>query len=353
MASATGVGPLKINIPNAQFWSPSHPNLYDLDVELLNAKGQPIDTVHSYAGLRTVGKTRDAEGNLRFTMNGKQIFHWGPLDQGWWPDGLYTPPSDEGMRSDIEFLKAAGFNMIRKHIKVESRRYYYWCDKIGMMVWQDQVAGNVSPGWTRFKPNPVDANWPEAAHEQWVTEYKRMVDDLRNNPSVVVFIPFNERWGQHCSMDAGKMAVAYDPTRLVNIASGGNWWPVGDIADNHHYPAPAFPFEDARLKDYIKVVGEFGGHGYQVDGHLWNPQARLISYGKFPKSKEEWLGRFTTTTQALADLKSKGVSGGVYTQTSDVEGEINGLLTYDRKVQKATPKELAEINKVLGNLEAP
>lgn len=351
VVSASGSECIKLAIPNPQLWSPTHPALYDLAVDLCDAAGNPVDRITSYAGLRTVGKIRDDEGNLRFALNGKPIFHWGPLDQGWWPDGLLTPPSDEAMRSDIEFLKAAGFNMIRKHIKVEPRRYYYHCDKIGMMVWQDQVSGGTNPRWTRLRPDPTDAEWPDDAHEQWVVEYRWMVDQLRNAPCIVVWVPFNERWGQHRTMEIGKMAVEYDFTRLVNIASGGNWWPVGDIADEHSYPYPKFPMEDNRFKDYIKVVGEFGGHGFPVEGHLWSASTKNWGYGGLPKDKEEWLQRYTKSTEDLAELKAKGLSGGVYTQTTDVEGEINGLLTYDRKVQKANAKVLADIHKVLGDLE--
>lgn len=351
VATASAAGPVKLTIPEPKLWSPAQPNLYDLRVELLDGAGKVVDSVKSYTGLRTVGKARDKDGHLRITLNGKPIFNWGPLDQGWWPDGLLTPPSDAAMRSDIEFLKAAGFNMIRKHIKVEPRRYYYHCDQIGIMMWQDQVSGGKSPKWTRFAPNPQDAEWPDDAHTQWLTEYRRMVDQLRDQPCIVCWVPFNEAWGQHRSVEVGQMAAAYDKSRLINIASGGNFWPVGDIADEHKYPHPGFPLGDARYKDYIKVVGEFGGHGFPVQEHLWNPNAKNWGYGGLPKNKEEWIDRYTNSIKMLADLKSKGVAAGVYTQTTDVEGEINGLLTYDRKVQKLPPEKLAEIHQALGVLE--
>lgn len=347
-------GLISVVISSPLLWSPIHPNLYDLRVELVDAAGQTVDSVGSYAGLRTVGKMKDTAGNWIFTLNGSAIFHWGPLDQGWWPDGLLTPPSEEAMRSDIEFLKAAGFNMIRKHIKIEPRRYYYDCDRLGMMLWQDQVSAIKLPKWTKLAPNPQELDWPNEAHAQWVTEYKRMVDHLRCQPSIVIWTPFNERWGQHRTMDIGAMAVAYDSTRLINIASGGNFFPVGDIVDQHNYPHPDFFYlKDSRFIDYIKVVGEFGGHGYPVEGHLWNPKAKNWGYGGLPKDKDEWIERYTTSIKKLAELKSQGICGGVYTQTSDVEGEINGLMTYDRAVQKLTPKELASIHDVLGILETP
>jgi beta-galactosidase len=295
-------------------------------------------------------------------LNGKEIFHLGTLDQGWWPDGLLTPPSDEAMASDIRFLKEAGFNTIRKHIKVEPRRYYTHCDRIGMLVWQDQVSsgtgkdrdGGVSPKWTRLQPNPEDAVWPDAAHAQFMKELKLMMDTLHNHPSIVQWVPFNEAWGQHRTMEVGKWAVAYDPTRQINIASGGNFWPAGHIVDHHEYPHPAFPFplgESGRFDGYIKIVGEFGGHGFPVKDHLWNPNAKNWGYGGLPKNKEEWIERYKTSIQKLAEIRKAGIAGGIYTQTSDVEGEINGLITYDRKVQKLSAAELAEILKNSGLMD--
>ena len=348
VASAEASGELKINLPDAKLWSPASPNLYDLSLELLGPQGAVIDSVKSYAGIREVGQKRDANGNLKFTLNGEEIFHWGPLDQGWWPDGLLTPPSDAAMRSDVDFLKQAGFNMIRKHIKVEPLRYYHYCDLVGILLWQDQVSGGPSPRWNLMSPGPADAIWPDANHSQWVTELKTMMDTLHNVPSIVVWTPFNEAWGQHRSMEVGKWTVAYDPSRLVNIASGGNFWPVGHIADHHNYPDPNFPLKDPRFNDYIKVVGEFGGHGFPVEGHLWNPGKSNWGYGGLPKDKEEYLGRYEKSLAKLAELKAGGIAAGVYTQTTDVEGEINGFITYDRKVVKIPASRLAEIHQQLG-----
>ncbi len=339
VASAEGAGAVVVTIPEPKLWTPATPNLYDLKVELLGAQGKAIDEVASYVALREYGKARDANGHLRFTLNGAPIFHWGPLDQGWWPDGLLTPPSDAAMRSDIEFLKAAGFNMIRKHIKVEPRRYYHHCDRLGMMMWQDQVSMGFGPDthpqgsnpkWTHMDPNPEDGRWPDEAHDQYVTEFKRMVDNLRDTACVAVWVPFNEAWGQHRSVEVGKMAVAYDRTRLVNIASGGNFWPAGDVADHHNYPQPDFPLGDKRFDDYVKVVGEFGGHGLPVEGHLWKKGSRNWGYGGLPKNLDEWKERYARSINVLAGLRKRGIAGGVYTQTTDVEVEINGLLTYDR-----------------------
>jgi hypothetical protein len=351
LAQATGSDDsLAIVLDNPKLWSPTSPHLYDLQIALLNAKGEVVDQVASYTGIRSVGKTRDADGHWRFTLNGKTIFHWGPLDQGWWPDGLLTPPSDEAMRFDIEFLKSAGFNMIRKHIKVEPRRYYYHCDRLGMMVWQDHVSGGEQPPWTRLKPNPVDAEWPDGHHRQFMLELERMIDALENHPSITVWVPFNERWGQHRTVEVGKWTVDRDSSRLVNIASGGNFWPVGDIVDAHKYPHPGFPFEDnvgGRFDNYIKVMGEFGGHGYPVKDHLWDAKRRNWGYGGLPQNKDEYKQRYLMSLEMLNNLRGQGIAGGVYTQTTDVEGEINGLMTYDRKVIKIPAAELAELHKVL------
>ncbi len=343
--SPDGVG---LPIADARPWRPGSPTLYSLKIDLLDGKGTVIDSVESYTGIRTVGTARDDDGHLRFTLNGKTIFHWGTLDQGWWPDGLLTPPADEAMLADVRFLVDSGFNMVRNHIKAKPRRYYYHCDRLGLMVWQDQVSGGPGPKWTRMKPNPVDREWPDDAHRQFMKEFREMVDTLHDHPCIVSWIPFNERWGQHRTMKVGKWICAYDPSRLVNIASGGNFWPVGDVADHHSYPYPAFPLEDERFNDYIKVVGEFGGHGYLVSKeHLWNPDKRNWGYGGLPKTIEEYRQRFGKSIDILNRLKAKGVAGAVYTQTTDVEGELNGLVTYDRKVKKIPPAELREMTKKL------
>ncbi|TWT38131.1 Beta-galactosidase [Posidoniimonas corsicana] len=335
---------LTLTVPDAKLWSPDSPHLYDLEVTLTSADGETVDTVRSYAGIRTVGKRRDADGNWRFTLNGQEIFHWGPLDQGWWPDGLLTPPSDEAMVWDVEYLKEAGFNMIRKHIKVEPRRYYYHCDRLGMMVWQDQVSGGPSPQWTRMRPNPNDAQWPDEHHEQWLRELDGMINALESHPSIVVWVPFNEAWGQHRTVEVGEWNSRRDPSRLVNIASGGNFWPAGDIADHHSYPDPGFPMRQRRFNDYVKVVGEFGGHGWLVDGHAWDQSRRNWGYGGLPKDLAEYKQRYVRSLDKLKELKSRGIAGAVYTQTTDVENEINGLVTYDRREIKLPASELAELH---------
>jgi beta-galactosidase len=336
---AEGVGNLSLKFENPRFWTPENPALYDLKVELLEEGGAVVDTVTSYSALRQIGKAEDTGGNLRVTLNGSPTFFLGTLDQGWWPDGLLTPPSDKAMASDLKFLKAAGFNMVRKHVKVEPSRYYWYCDHLGIAVWQDQVSAGYgqqnppsasTPPWTRMDANPVDAVWPEEESRQWVTEYQEMVDALRCHPSILIWTTFNEAWGQHDSMEIGRMAAAYDPTRLICGASGGNFWPVGDIASAHNYPDPTFPLRDERFRGFVKVVGEMGGHALRMDGHTWAGNLPAWGYGGLAESTDEWKSKYQRTLERLARLRSDGISVGIYTQTTDVESEINGLLTYDR-----------------------
>lgn len=345
IADTTAAGEdLVLEIEDAKLWSPSNPHLYDVSVAILDDDGNILDAVGTYAGIRSVGTVKDEAGHLRFTLNGEVIFHWGPLDQGWWPDGLLTPPSDEAMKFDIEYLQAAGFNMIRKHIKVEPRRYYYYCDLMGMMVWQDQVSGGKGPAWTRMRPNPSDAEWSDEDHAQFLREFDEMVDTLENHPSIVVWVPFNEAWGQHRTVETGKWILERDPTRLINIASGGNYWNVGHVADQHSYPHPSFPLQQKRLDSKVKVVGEFGGHGWPVENHLWKKTQANWGYGGLPRTEKEYIGRYQESIDILNDLIGKGIAGAVYTQTTDVESEINGLMTYDRKVIKIPAKTLKEIH---------
>ena len=341
-------GEVTLTVPNAKLWSPKSPHLYEIELTLAKPDGKVVDKVKSYAGIRTGGTAQDEKGNRVLTLNGAPIFHWGPLDQGWWPDGLLTPPSDEAMKYDVEFLRDAGFNMIRKHIKVEPRRYYYHCDRLGMMLWQDQVSGGPSPKWIHLEPNPEDAHWPDERHAQWMLELERMIDGLDSHPSIVVWVPFNEAWGQHRTVEVGEWLVNRDPSRIVNVASGGNFWPAGHIVDQHSYPHPSFPFDqgkEGRFDGFVKVVGEFGGHGFPVEGHLWRPGSHNWGYGGLPKDEAEYRDRYRESLRILGELRDKGVAAGVYTQTTDVEGEINGLLTYDRRVVKIPAKELAEIAK--------
>lgn len=370
VASKQGINEgVTVNLKNAKLWSPSTPFLYDLDIQLLNIKDEVIDRVSSYAGFRSVGKACDEDGNWQFILNGKPLFQIGPLDQGWWPGSFLLPPADEAIVWEMEFLKEAGFNMIRKHKKVEPRRYYYHADRIGFVIWQDQTSGGSGgsewPKWKRLnvgsenyqhknknwwkdESDPVNADWPDWAHKQYMAELKSMIDVLYNHPSVIVWTTFNERWGQHRSLKIGQWVEKYDPSRLLNIASGGNFFEVGDLADHHQYPHPYYPLDIPLYNDYIKVVGEFGGHGWPEEGHLWDPDKRNWGYGGLPKTKEEYLERYTESCKILGALRKKGIAAGVYTQTTDVEGEINGLITYDRKVIKIPAKVLLQVHKTAG-----
>ncbi len=360
-----------LSVKNAKLWSPSSPTLYDLKIELLGKEGNILDEVRSYTGFRTVGKECDVNGNWQFTLNGEKIFQLGPLDQGWWPESFLLPPADEALVWEMEFLKKAGFNMIRKHKKAEIRRYYYHADRLGFVIWQDQTSGGSGgsewPKWKRLhmeredyvasnsrqwnKGDALDADWPDWAHELYMTELKTMIDMLYNHPSVVVWTTFNERWGQHRSMEVGTWVKSYDPSRLLNIASGGNFFEVSDIADHHQYPHPDFPLDIPIYDDYVKVVGEFGGHGWAVKDHLWDPAKRNWGYGGLPKTKEEYIERYIKSCNMLGELKKKGITAGVYTQTTDVEGELNGLITYDREVVKISPEKLLQIHKDAGLVE--
>ena len=368
---------LELAFPEAQLWSPQSPKLYDLVVELKTPEGKLIDRVGSYAGFRTIEKKKDAKGHWRFALNGQIQFHLGPLDQGWWPDGFLNPPSDEAIVFEMDYLKKAGYNMIRKHKKVEPRRYYYHADRIGFLIWQDQVSGGGGieewPMWKKlfmnkegFKPDldaysdwekihvwkderePLNTSWPQWAHEQYMRELKTMIDTLHNHPSIVVWTTFNEAWGQHRTMEVGKWTKAYDPSRLLNVASGGNFFEVGDIADEHAYPEPAFPVDVPLYDDYIKVVGEFGGHGWSVDGHQWKATDNNWGYGGLPKTIEEYRKRYENSIRTLSQLREQGIAGGIYTQTTDVEIELNGLMTYDRAYIKFPADELSKIHRAYG-----
>lgn len=367
---------VSLSIRNVKQWSPDVPNLYDLEFELLDKTGVVIDRVQSYTGFRTVGRELDDAGNWQFSLNGKNIFYWGTLDQGWWPESFLNPPADEAIVWEMDFLKKAGFNMIRKHKKAEPRRYYYHADQIGLVIWQDQTSGGTEPvewpgEWPRWKrlfalkdgykaaddglwaseEDPLEADWPSWAHRQYMAELKTMIDTLYNHPSIVVWTTFNERWGQHRSTEVGEWVKAYDPSRHLNIASGGNYFPVTDIADEHDYPDPSFPLEIPVYDDHIKVIGEFGGHGWPVQGHLWDTSKRNWGYGGIPQTIDEYVERYRRTANILGEYKRKGISAGVYTQTTDVEGELNGLITYDRKVMKMKPEQLAEIHRMAGLID--
>ena len=219
-----------------------------------------------------------------------------------------------------------------------------------MLVWQDQVSGGPGPEWTRLFPLPNDAEWPEREHQQYMLELDRMITALESHPCIAVWVPFNEAWGQHRTMQVGDWIRQRDPSRLINIASGGNFFQSGNIVDEHRYPHPGFPLELAkggRFHEFIKVIGEFGGHGLPVQGHLYDAGRRNWGYGDLPRNATEYRDRYAKSIRMLNELRGQGIAAGVYTQTTDVEGEINGLMTYDRRVIKIPAEELAELHRIL------
>lgn len=342
-ASATQA--LRLLIDSAELWSPDNPFLYDLRVTLLNDNKQ-VDQVNSYFAMRKISTHRDEGGNVRFQLNNEDIVLFGLLDQGYWPDGLYTAPADEALKYDIQKAKDLGYNMLRKHVKVEPARWYTHADRIGMLVWQDMPNGDSGPEWQRY--NYFTGNefirTPES-EQIFRTELKAMIDLLYSNPSVVVWIPFNERWGQFKTPEITEWIKTYDPSRLVMPASGGNHYPVGDILSLHNYPEPRmFLFDGQRAN----VVGEYGGIGLVIQGHLWEPEH---NWGYVQAStKEELMNIYVKYADMVKNLIKAGFAGAVYTQITDVEIEVNGLMTYDRKVLKVDKEKMKNINKAVINV---
>ena len=330
-----------IELDNPRLWSPDDPFLYDLEVELLDSDGAVVDGVNSYFGMRKISIGRDSDGHVRLLLNDKELFHIGPLDQGWWPDGLYTAPTDEALKYDIQVTKDLGYNMIRKHVKVEPQRWYYWADKMGILVWQDMPNGDMRPRRGRiplFEPTKETAS-------QFMKEYKAMIDALYNHPSIVMWVPFNEGWGQFNTVEIAEWTQDYDPTRLVNNASGWTDYKVGDVHDIHRYPGPGITdTEDNRAI----VLGEYGGEALVVKEHLWlDDFSRAPSHYETSQSKQELHNTYERMMKELYEFKEKGLAAAVYTQTTDVETEVNGLMTYDRMVIKFDIDHLFRLHKVL------
>ncbi len=342
-----------IDLNNPELWSPDHPFLYELGLTLRNTSGEVIDEVESYFGMRKIS-LGDLNGNKYLFLNNKPLFHYGTLDQGWWPDGLHTPPSDEAMKYDIEMTKKMGFNMIRKHIKVEPDRWYYHCDKLGMLVWQDMPSGMVAlaaeenkwPAFVQMVPQTgMDLNHRSEDAAQFEWELHRMIHIHYNSPSVVMWVPFNEGWGQYATCRIAEMIKDLDPTRLVNAVSGWALRPCGDIYDIHSYQTEVHI--PASSLDRASVLGEYGGIGFPVKGHQWNTEMRNWGYQTYHTSGELLTNYKYKFDQIVEMKKTKGLSAAVYTQTTDVEGEVNGLISYDRKVIKMPVDTLKEMHSVL------
>jgi beta-galactosidase/beta-glucuronidase len=331
---------LEIVLNNSKLWSPESPFLYKTNVKLIS-NGKVVDQVKSYFAMRKIGSKRDANGVLRMQLNNKDYFQYGPLDQGWWPDGLYTAPTDEALKYDIVKTKELGFNMIRKHVKVESDRWYTHCDELGILVWQDMPSGDEQPLWQNKKYfEGTELQRTSKSEEIYKKEWKEIIDHLYSYPSIVVWVPFNEAWGQFKTVEITEWTKNHDPSRLVNSSSGGNHFQTGDILDLHNYPGPELYLYDARR---VTVLGEYGGIGLPLEGHLWRANDNW-GYIKF-KNATEVTNEYIKYATELKKLVKTGFSAAVYTQTTDVEGEVNGFMTYDRKVDKMDFEKVSAINK--------
>ena len=335
---------MAIGIPNMQLWSPSNPFLYDLQVTVTQG-GTNVDSVTSYFGMRKIGVVI-SNGIPWILLNNQLIFQIGPLDQGCWPDGIYTAPTDAALAFEIQEEKALGFNAIRKHEKVERQRWYYWADTLGMLVWQDMPTCNSYTG----NPNPpvIDAT-------QFIAELSALVTNHWNSPSIIMWDVFNEGQGEEGSGNGvGQTNTAYlvslvqglDPSRLVNEASGGNYYGVGNVFDNHSYPAPG----DPTSTNQAAVDGEFGGIGLLVPGHLWNPAAASVGYIN-AGTAAAIAPTYDSFIEDLVGYKPGGLNAAIYTQITDVENECDGLLTYDRVVKPdPTPIMISNEKAISGQL---
>ena len=336
---------IRFRIPEPKLWSPDTPHLYEVEVGILTpgSDSEFVDRVGSYFAYRKISAAQDDKGIMRLMLNNKPLFQLGPLDQGWWPDGLLTPPSDEAMKYDLEVLKKLGMNMLRKHIKVEPARYYYHCDRLGLLVWQDMPSGMADGGKQFVQPDwKADGEFTADEKKQFRMELKAMIDNRRFFPSIVAWVPFNEGWGQHDTNDILKWVKEYDPTRLVNGPSGWTDRGYGDMKDMHNYPGPGmFPV----LPDRVSVLGEFGGLGLPLKGHLWKDSDNW-GYQSF-KTTDELREGYHGLMIRLHPLIAKGLSAAVYTQTTDVEVEVNGLMTYDREIIKLDVEDTAKWHKAL------
>lgn len=343
---------MKVRRP--KLWSPDRPYLYGLRISVIR-DGKVVDKVDAYTAIREISQKADEAGVKRLALNDGILFQFGPLDQGWWPDGLYTAPTAEAMAFDIEKTKELGFNMIRKHIKVEPSRWYYDCDRLGMMIWQDMPCIGCyveRSDWAQGEDCYGAGSDYWALNDQnksnYYKEWTEIVAQLAKFQSIVVWVPFNEAWGQFDTKTVADYTKALDPTRLVNAASGGNWIEgAGDILDTHTYPHPRMRILDDNM---VNVLGEYGGIGYPVEGHLWEI-GRKWGYIQF-ESTDDVTDMYVTYANGLVDIKQLDkCAAAVYTQTTDVEGEVNGFYTYDREMLKMDLARVREANRMV--IEAP
>ncbi|WP_116125325.1 glycoside hydrolase family 2 protein [Lewinella sp. IMCC34183] len=328
LPAGSRLGAGRVTLPDVHLWSPEDPYRYGVSVRLLDG-ATALDAVGSYTGMRKISLGKDANGHTVMLLNDQPYFQFGPLDQGWWPDGLYTAPTPEAMVFDIKMTKKWGFNMLRKHVKTEPATFYHACDTLGVLVWQDMPSGYINDRTGVSPEAATDAQQPFADRIHFEREYREMIDAYYNFPSIVVWVPFNEGWGQYDTERIADWTRSYDPTRLVDAPSGWTDRGAGDMYDAHLYPGPGM---EAPEEDRASVLGEFGGLGLVVEDHLWWNK-RNWGYQSFT-NQEELNGGFKTLIEGLAGLRAEGLSAAVYTQTTDVEGEVNGLMTYDREVLK-------------------
>ncbi|HEY5392826.1 MAG TPA: sugar-binding domain-containing protein [Hanamia sp.] len=313
-----------IPVPNEKLWSPDHPFLYNLSISL-KIGNKTVDNISSYFGMRKISIENDG-GYKKMFLNNKFVFESGPLDQGFWPDGIYTAPTDNALKYDLEMMKKFGFNMVRKHIKVEPYRWYYWADKLGLMVWQDMPSVN---SYTEHTP-PVDT-------AEYASEFERLIKTHWNSPSIIMWDVFNEGQGQQNTAGLVKMAKELDPSRLVNQASGGEYFGVGDLLDIHSYPAPSCPSSTTQAL----ACGEYGGIGYAIKNHTWSKGFGYVMV----QNQKEYDSLYDQFQTDLTVFKTNnGLSAAVYTQITDVETELNGLMTYDRAIVKGNLQKIRTAN---------
>ncbi|MDQ6814238.1 MAG: beta-galactosidase [Bacteroidota bacterium] len=336
-----------LQLNDTKLWSPANPFLYDLKVSVVR-NNKVVDEIQSYFAMRKISIGTDANGIKRILLNNNFMFQYGPLDQGWWPDGLYTAPTDAALKFDIAKTKEFGCNMIRKHVKTEPARWYTHCDQLGMLVWQDMPSGDLGARW-ESRPGVEgvgeDMVRTEASEAIYRKEWAAIMDALYNFPCIVIWTPFNEAWGQFKTKEITEWTKMKDPSRLVNSASGGNFSADADIMDLHNYPSPAMPTVSLFGAKHALVLGEFGGLGLPLDGHTWQDKNNW-GYQNF-KSQDELYQRYASFIDRLPALIKKGLSAAVYTQTTDVEVEVNGLMTYDRKVIKMPSEKLKALHSKL------
>ncbi|ORB66999.1 glycoside hydrolase family 2 protein [Mycolicibacterium tusciae] len=335
---------LRVRVPSPHLWTPEDPYLYDLTARLVTRSGKVVDQVSSYGGLRTISTVKDAQGRARIALNGKITFLHGPLDQGYWPDGIYTAPTDDAIKFDLEQIKALGMNFVRKHAKVEPARWYYWTDKLGLLVWQDMPSLDVSLD-VPTGPAPTPRRDAQAHFENELSE---MVHQLSSVTSIVGWVPFNEGWGEYDTARIARAVKAEDRTRLVVPNSGANCCKsrgdsrTGDIFDDHTYVGPGQPVvRDGR----VTVNGEYGGLGLIEERNRW--PGPPMAY-EMTDSKARLTQRYVEVSVDLERVVHEiGLSGAIYTQTTDVENEVNGYLTYDRQIMKVDLPVVAGRNRAV------